>query len=70
MSYAGVTPEHWAEMLSASTGWKIEGEELITIGERVHNLQRLFNVREGFRRKDDHVTGSGLVNSRIRRLQG
>jgi aldehyde:ferredoxin oxidoreductase len=55
MSYAGVTPEHWAEMLSASTGWKVGGEELITIGERVHNLQRLFNVREGFRRKDDQL---------------
>jgi aldehyde:ferredoxin oxidoreductase len=55
MSYAGVTPEHWAEMLSASTGWKIGGEELIKIGERVHNLQRLFNVREGFRRKDDQL---------------
>jgi len=55
MSYAGVNPEHWAEMLSASTGWDIDAEELLKIGERVHNLQRLFNMREGFRRKDDQL---------------
>jgi aldehyde:ferredoxin oxidoreductase len=55
MSYAGVNPEHWAEMLSASTGWDINAAELLLIGERVHNLQRLFNVREGFRRDDDQL---------------
>jgi aldehyde:ferredoxin oxidoreductase len=55
MSYAGVNPEHWAKMLSTSTGWEISGEELVKIGERVHNLQRLFNVREGFRREDDQL---------------
>jgi hypothetical protein len=28
---------------------------LLQIGERIVNLERLYNVREGFRRKDDHV---------------
>jgi aldehyde:ferredoxin oxidoreductase len=53
MSYAGITPEHWVNILKASTGWDIDGHELFRIGERVINLQRLFNVREGFRREDD-----------------
>ncbi|MCK5517180.1 MAG: aldehyde ferredoxin oxidoreductase family protein, partial [Desulfobulbaceae bacterium] len=53
MSYAGVTPTYWAKLLSSSTGWSIDADELLKIGERVHNLQRLFNVREGLRRKDD-----------------
>ncbi len=30
-------------------------EELLQIGERVSNLQRCFNVREGIRRKDDMI---------------
>jgi aldehyde:ferredoxin oxidoreductase len=53
MCYAGITPDHWAEMLSGTTGWDINGEELIKVGERVLNLQRMFNVRESLGRKDD-----------------
>lgn len=53
MSYAGLNPEHWAEMLSATTGWDMDAAELVKVGERSHNLQRLFNMREGLRRKDD-----------------
>ena len=53
MSYAGLTPEHWARMISAVTGWNMDAGELVKVGERVLNLQRLFNVREGFSRKDD-----------------
>ena len=53
MCYAGINPEHWVNILKASTGWDIDGYELLQVGERVINLQRLFNVREGFRREDD-----------------
>ncbi|SDP82608.1 aldehyde ferredoxin oxidoreductase family protein [Desulforhopalus singaporensis] len=53
MSYAGITPEHWANILQASTGWDVDGYELVRLGERVVNLQRLFNIREGFSREDD-----------------
>lgn len=53
MSYTGLTPEHWVDMLSATTGWDMDAEELIKVGERVHTLQRMFNMREGLRRKDD-----------------
>jgi len=34
-------------------GWKIDVEELMKIGERIFNLQRLYNVRCGISRKDD-----------------
>jgi aldehyde:ferredoxin oxidoreductase len=51
--YAGITLENLAELLSASTGWDINGRDLLKVGERVLNLQRLFNMREGLSRKDD-----------------
>jgi aldehyde:ferredoxin oxidoreductase len=51
--YGGVTIDQWAEMIAALTGWAIDGHELLEISERVINLQRLFNVREGITAKDD-----------------
>ncbi len=47
-------PTHYSKMLSTCAGWKISPEELMMAGERVHNLTKLFGVREGFRRKDDY----------------
>jgi aldehyde:ferredoxin oxidoreductase len=55
MMYTGVTLNHWSELLAGLTGWKIDGSELLLIGERVNNLQRLFNIREGFSRKNDYL---------------
>jgi aldehyde:ferredoxin oxidoreductase len=45
--------ELYARMVRAVTGFDVTVEELELIGERVVNLERLFNVREGVRRKDD-----------------
>jgi aldehyde:ferredoxin oxidoreductase len=45
--------EAYAGLLSAVTGWSVDVAELERIGERIVNLERLFNVREGVRRKDD-----------------
>ena len=42
-----------AEIIGAATGWDITTDELMTVGERVCNLERAFNVREGITRKDD-----------------
>lgn len=39
----------------AATGWDITVEELLDVGERAVNLARLFNVREGFSRRDDRL---------------
>lgn len=42
-------------MVSTLSGWDIDGEELLDIGECVYNLQRMFNVRGGIRRTDDEL---------------
>src|ERR1051325_1963881 len=42
-----------AELLSAVTGWDYSSAELKRAGERIHNLKKLFNVREGWRCDDD-----------------
>jgi aldehyde:ferredoxin oxidoreductase len=45
--------EPYARMVRAVSGWDMSVEELEQVGERVINLERLFNVREGVRRADD-----------------
>ncbi|MEO0246375.1 MAG: aldehyde ferredoxin oxidoreductase family protein [candidate division WOR-3 bacterium] len=47
--------EAFPEMIKAVTGWDMSVEELWVIGERIYNITKLFNVREGFSRKDDHL---------------
>jgi aldehyde:ferredoxin oxidoreductase len=42
-----------AELLGKITGWNVSSAELRQIGERVHNLKKLFNQREGWRAGDD-----------------
>ncbi|MFB6215279.1 MAG: aldehyde ferredoxin oxidoreductase family protein, partial [Candidatus Bipolaricaulia bacterium] len=42
-----------ARLLSAAIGEEVNTEKLIRFGERIHNLERLFNLREGFGREDD-----------------
>lgn len=54
-SRTGLMPEHYAELLSLATGWTINAKEFLKIGERVWNLTRMFNVREGFTREDDGI---------------
>jgi len=51
--YVNLGPDKYAKLLSLATGWKIDGWELLKIGDRIFNLARAFNVREGIRRKDD-----------------
>jgi aldehyde:ferredoxin oxidoreductase len=53
--YAGLTIDNWADLLSAETGRAYTGRDLLEISERVINLQRMFNVREGFSAKDDQL---------------
>lgn len=43
------------DMLSAITGIERTNEELARTGERIFNLEKLFNYREGFRRIDDSL---------------
>jgi aldehyde:ferredoxin oxidoreductase len=45
--------EGTAELLQAATGWAWTGEQVRQVGERIVNLERLFNAREGLGRADD-----------------
>lgn len=42
-----------AEIMEGLTGLSFNPEDVYTVGERVNNLCRAFNVREGFTRADD-----------------
>jgi aldehyde:ferredoxin oxidoreductase len=48
-----IGPTLFAKFYSAYTGRQVTPRELIKTGERVWNLMRAFNVREGATRKDD-----------------
>ena len=52
-THMGVSEEYFARALSAVTGLHYPTGDLIKIGERVWNLERLYNVREGFTQADD-----------------
>ena len=41
------------ENLAAVTGLELSEDELRLTGERIYNLEKMFNYREGFRREDD-----------------
>ncbi len=47
--------EDLAKYYSLVTGIEVTPNELRKAGERINNLGRLFNIREGFTRKDDHL---------------
>ena len=51
----GVADEYFARILSAVTGIQFDTGALIKTGERVWNLERLYNNREGFTNKDDSL---------------
>ena len=41
--------------IEVTMGWKFTEKELKKLGERIVNLNRLFNIREGITRKDDSL---------------
>jgi len=51
--YNGIGPDDVARQISALTGWDVGAEELLSVGRRVYNLQREFNIREGAKKSDD-----------------
>ncbi len=48
-------PEDLAPGLAAQREQPLTGQELLTIGERIVNLERMYNVREGLSRHDDYL---------------
>jgi aldehyde:ferredoxin oxidoreductase len=53
--YGGLINENYAKMINAVTGWSLNLGEVEKLGERIYNLERAFNCREGVSRKDDHL---------------
>lgn len=43
-----------ANLISAATGWDTDRDDLLEVGERIHNMERYFNyIHAGFDKKDD-----------------
>lgn len=53
--YGGLRTTHVREWLKCVTGWDMDLEELMAVGERIFNLKRMYNVKCGISRKDDTV---------------
>jgi aldehyde:ferredoxin oxidoreductase len=53
MAVPAIACRNTADMVNAATGMDFTPEEVEKIGERLNNLARLFNIAEGFTRKDD-----------------
>jgi aldehyde:ferredoxin oxidoreductase len=47
--------EEFAAMLRTATGVDYSIEMFMKCGERIWNLERMFNIRAGFSRKDDNL---------------
>ena len=45
--------EESAEIYTHITGWDMNADDLRLAGERINNLKKQFNIREGWRRSDD-----------------
>ena len=52
-AFFGPGEEEYANILSAVTGVTFSSEDLMRVGERIWNLERLYNLREGFSNEDD-----------------
>lgn len=50
-----LSEEHYARLFSAVTGIEMGGQDLLLAGERIWNLERLYNLREGFTAADDRL---------------
>lgn len=54
-----------SEVYSAVTGFEITPRELLRAGERIWNLEKLLNLKEGFTRKDDKIPELYFKNTEI-----
>jgi aldehyde:ferredoxin oxidoreductase len=50
-----LTVDDYAEMISAGTGLEMSGKDFLQVGARIWNLERMFNMREGFTSEDDKL---------------
>jgi len=48
-----IYPEDFAELYSAATGIECTGEDMVKAAQRIINVEKAFNIREGWSRADD-----------------
>lgn len=53
--YGGIGIAPYQRAVSLATGWQCDDAAMLSAGERIWNLEKMFNAREGFRRIDDKV---------------
>jgi aldehyde:ferredoxin oxidoreductase len=53
MAVSAIATENTADLMEAVTGLSYTPDEVQRVGERINNLARAFNAREGFTRADD-----------------
>ena len=53
MAVPDIACQNTADLVNAATGMRLTADEVQQIGERINNVARLFNIGEGFSRKDD-----------------
>ena len=53
MAVPAIAAQNTADLMKAVTGLSLSPEDISKVGERINNLARAFNVREGFTRADD-----------------
>ncbi len=51
----GYMPNDYARLFHAVTGLDVTAEQMMKVGEKIINIERLFNLREGITREDDSV---------------
>jgi len=64
-----ISEEEFANMLSAATGVDYSTGEFLKCGERIWNLERLFNNAAGFSRKDDTLPERFFESGGINRVE-
>lgn len=69
LSSAGTSLQDLADLFSHATGIETDVDRLLLAGERICNLERLFNLREGFTRADDTLPGR-LLKEAIKGPEG
>lgn len=62
--FGGMTVGPMTQFLNHIVGWDLTNEQWIECGERIFNLKRLFNTREGVSRKDDTLPPRILTSPR------
>jgi aldehyde:ferredoxin oxidoreductase len=53
MAVPAIACQNTADLMQAVTGLELTADDVMKVGERMNNLARAFNVREGFTRDDD-----------------